>query len=108
MIGAGNNAALLQVLGILFVINSVILIIFVLFRQADSGGIGAAFGGGDTGGAFGTKGQGVVDKVIAFMGATFIVLALVYSLIATQAGVTSLKGAEETQAPDGSSEEEDR
>ncbi|MDC1141784.1 preprotein translocase subunit SecG [Planctomycetota bacterium] len=67
-------------LGILFVINSVMLIVFVLFRQSDSGGIGAAFGGGDSGGAFGTKGQAVVDKVITFMGASFMVLSLVFSL----------------------------
>ncbi|MHC4840738.1 MAG: preprotein translocase subunit SecG [Planctomycetota bacterium] len=72
-------------LGILFIINSVMLIVFVLFRQSDSGGIGAAFGGGDSGGAFGTKGQAVVDKVITFMGASFMILSLVFSLYSNSA-----------------------
>lgn len=77
------NAALLTILGIVFVLNAIVLIVFVLFRQSDSGGVGAAFGGGDGGGALGTKGQAVADKVIAFMGFTFVVLALAYSLVST-------------------------
>ncbi|MEE9311117.1 MAG: preprotein translocase subunit SecG [Planctomycetota bacterium] len=75
-------------LAVLFIINSVMLIVFVLFRQSDSGGIGAAFGGGDGGGAFGTKGQAVVDKVITFMGASFMILSLVFSLYSNSGGVS--------------------
>ena len=91
------NTTLLTVLGVIFTINSVALIVFVLFRQSDSGGIGAAFGGGDGGGAFGTKGQAVVDKVITFMGATFIVLALVFNLVSTGGTKQTTKGLNETQ-----------
>ena len=80
MFVAEANAALLTVLGVVFVFNAIVLIVFVLFRQSDTGGVGAAFGGGDGGGALGTKGQAVADKVIAFMGFTFVVLALAYSL----------------------------
>jgi preprotein translocase subunit SecG len=80
---ASQNNGLMIALGVIFVINCVALLVFVLFRQSDSGGIGAAFGGGDGGGAFGTKGQAVVDKVITFMGGTFIVLALVFNLLST-------------------------
>lgn len=82
MLGAVSNT-LLVIMATLFVLNCVALIVFVLFRQSDTGGIGAAFGGGDGGGAFGTKGQAVVDKVITFMGTTFVVLALVFSLVST-------------------------
>lgn len=97
------NVTVLTLLGIIFVINCVALIIFVLFRQSDTGGIGAAFGGGDGGGAFGTRGQAVVDRVIVFMGAAFIVLALVFNLVSTGGTVTGTEGADTEQelpAPD--------
>lgn len=100
---AAANPTLLTALGIIFAINALALIVFVLFRQSETGGIGAAFGGGDGGGAFGTKGQAVVDKVITFMGATFIVLALVFSLVST-GGTRSesrVSDTEEEQPADG-------
>lgn len=100
---AAANPTLLTALGIVFVINAVALIVFVLFRQSDAGGIGAAFGGGDGGGAFGTKGQAVVDKVITFMGATFIIVALVFSLVSTGGTQTDSRdlggGDDETEQP---------
>lgn len=99
---AEANPTLLTFLGIVFVLNAVALVVFVLFRQSDAGGIGAAFGGGDQGGAFGTKGQAVVDKVITFMGATFIILALVFSLVSTGGTAsekTDLGGEEPTEQP---------
>lgn len=98
------NAALLTILGIVFVLNAIVLIVFVLFRQSDSGGVGAAFGGGDGGGALGTKGQAVADKVIAFMGFTFVVLALAYSLVSTGGRSDSGPGpaADEKPADSGS------
>jgi preprotein translocase subunit SecG len=99
---AQANPTVLTALGIVFVLNAVALIVFVLFRQSDAGGIGAAFGGGDSGGAFGTKGQAVVDKVITFMGATFIILALVFSLVSTggtQSDSRDLGGGDETEQP---------
>ncbi|MCG3183050.1 MAG: hypothetical protein ICCCNLDF_01134 [Planctomycetes bacterium] len=94
---AAANPTLLTILAIVFVINAVALVVFVLFRQSDAGGIGAAFGGGEGGGAFGTKGQAVVDKVITFMGGTFIVLALVFSLVSTGGTKSDVKGLDETQ-----------
>jgi preprotein translocase subunit SecG len=96
----GPNPTLLTALGILFVVLCVTLIVFVLFRQSDSGGIGAAFGGGDGGGAFGTKGQAVVDKVITFMGAMFIVLALVFNLVSTGAHKSTTTGVDTQQESD--------
>ncbi|GIK52586.1 preprotein translocase subunit SecG [bacterium] len=80
---AEANPVLLTLLGLAFVLNAILLIVFVLFRQSDTGGVGAAFGGGDGGGALGTKGQAVLDRVVAFMGFTFVVLALAYSLVST-------------------------
>ena len=96
MMLAAANPTLLTVLGVVFVINAVALMVFVLFRQSDAGGIGAAFGGGEGGGAFGTKGQAVVDKVITFMGATFIILALVFSLVSTGGVKDSTKGIDQS------------
>ncbi|MBX3460158.1 MAG: preprotein translocase subunit SecG [Planctomycetes bacterium] len=93
------NAAVNTLLAVLFIVNCVVMIVFVLFRQSDSGGIGAAFGGGDGGGAFGTKGQAVVDKVLTFMGATFIVLALIFNLVSTSGGKTDTTGVEGTSTP---------
>jgi preprotein translocase subunit SecG len=104
MLAAANNT-LMILMATLFVLNCVALIVFVLFRQSDTGGIGAAFGGGDGGGAFGTKGQAVVDKVITFMGATFIVLSLVFSLVSTGSKTESGRGLDDsgTETPaDGS------
>jgi len=97
MMLAATNQTLLMLLGVIFVVNCVALMIFVLFRQSDAGGIGAAFGGGEGGGAFGTKGQAVVDKVITFMGATFIILALVFSLVSTGGVKDTAKGIDQTQ-----------
>lgn len=94
---ASDNNGLMIALGVIFVINAVALLVFVLFRQSEAGGIGAAFGGGDSGGAFGTKGQAVVDKVITFMGATFIVLALVFNLLST--GGTRSSSSDLNQTP---------
>jgi preprotein translocase subunit SecG len=94
---AQASGAVNVLLAVLFIINCVVLIVFVLFRQSDSGGIGAAFGGGEGGGAFGTKGQAVVDKVLTFMGATFIVLALIFNIVSTQQNrgdTTGIEGAD--------------
>jgi preprotein translocase subunit SecG len=96
---AQATATVNTILAVLFIVNCVIMIVFVLFRQSDSGGIGAAFGGGEGGGAFGTKGQAVVDKVLTFMGATFIVLALVFNLVSTSGGRDDVTGIEETGTP---------
>ncbi len=93
---AQASSAVNLLLAVLFIINCVVLIVFVLFRQSDSGGIGAAFGGGDGGGAFGTKGQAVVDKVLTFMGATFIVLALIFNIVSTQSHQADTTGIEGT------------
>ncbi len=100
MLAQASNA-INVLLAVLFVVNCVAMIVFVLFRQSDSGGIGAAFGGGDGGGAFGTKGQAVVDKVLTFMGASFIVLALVFNLVSTQGGRADTTGIEESGTTDG-------
>jgi protein translocase SecG subunit len=100
---AEANTALLTILGVLFVINCVAIVVFVLFRQSDAGGVGAAFGGGDGGGALGTKGQAVADKVIAFMALTFVVLALAYSLASTGTR-SSGPGPGGTEAPKDSGE----
>lgn len=86
---AAANPAVITIMAIIFVALSLALIVFVLFRQSDSGGIGAAFGGGEGGGAFGTKGQAVVDKVITFMGGAFIIMALIFNLLSTQGGVST-------------------
>ncbi len=102
---AEANATLLTLLGIVFVFNAIVLIVFVLFRQSDTGGVGAAFGGGDGGGALGTKGQAVADKVIAFMGFTFIVLALAYSLVSTGGRSSDGPGPGPETAPTDSSSE---
>jgi preprotein translocase subunit SecG len=104
MLAAASNAILI-VMASVFVLNAVALIVFVLFRQSDAGGIGAAFGGGDGGGAFGTKGQAVVDKVITFMAATFVVLSLVFSLVSTGSKGADTRGGEEgapTESGEGS------
>lgn len=97
-----TGGAITTVLAILFVINCVMMIVFVLFRHSDSGGVGAAFGGGgDGGGAFGAKGQAVVDKVLVFMGALFIVLALVFNLHSTQDSGIDTTGIDQTRSSDG-------
>jgi preprotein translocase subunit SecG len=96
---AQATATVNTILAVLFIVNCVIMIVFVLFRQSDSGGIGAAFGGGEGGGAFGTKGQAVVDKVLTFMGATFIVLALVFNLVSTSGSRDDVTGIEEAGTP---------
>lgn len=99
---SGADSAITTILAILFVINCVAIIVFVLFRHSDSGGVGAAFGGGgDGGGAFGAKGQAVVDKVLVFMGAMFIVLALVFNLHSTQDHVTDTTGIDQRESTDG-------
>lgn len=101
------NSNLITILGVIFAINAVLLVVFVLFRQGDSGGIGAAFGGGDGGGALGTKGQAFVDKVIAFMGFAFITLALVYSLVSTGGRSDDTRGVGGSQAESSDSGAED-
>jgi protein translocase SecG subunit len=89
-------------LAVLFIVNCVAIIVFVLFRQSDSGGVGAAFGGGgDGGGAFGAKGQAMVDKVLVFMGAMFIVLALIFNLHSTHDHVTNIEGIDQVRTQDG-------
>lgn len=103
MLAEASNA-LLVLMAIVFVVNAVALVVFVLFRQSDAGGIGAAFGGGDGGGAFGTKGQSVVDKVITFMGATFIVLSLVFSLVSMGSKGADTRGVDDLPSKSGTEE----
>lgn len=73
-----------QVMIVVFAVLCLALILFVLFRQADSTGLAAAFGGGGSGeGAFGAHSQKVADKVIAWMCGLFIVLSLMIAVAGT-------------------------
>ncbi|MCA8939310.1 MAG: preprotein translocase subunit SecG [Planctomycetes bacterium] len=62
-----------------FIALSLLIIVFVLFRQTDSQGLAAAFGGGSVGGegAFGAKTQKVADGVIGWMCFLFVLFALI-------------------------------
>jgi protein translocase SecG subunit len=93
---ANVSPTVIWILGTIFMVNCIAMIVFVLFRQTDTGGVGAAFGGGDGGGAFGTKGQSMVDKVLMFMGGTFIVLSLIFNLVSTQDRAIDMEGIDQT------------
>lgn len=79
----GALGAVQNILLGLFILLSLVLTIFVLFRQTDSSGLAAAFGGGSVGGdgAFGAKTQKVADKVIGWMCALFILLSLLLAAL---------------------------
>ena len=55
-----------------FILSGIILVILVLLRKGEMGGISGAFGGlgGDT--AFGVKGQKQLDKIIIYVAVFFI------------------------------------
>ncbi|NUQ35479.1 MAG: preprotein translocase subunit SecG [Planctomycetaceae bacterium] len=87
-------------LTIAFVALSIILILFVLFRQTDSTGLAAAFGGGGgTGeGAFGAKSQKVADKVIGWLCGLFIILSLLIAVAGSSRG-SDIVAAPESDKP---------
>lgn len=70
-------------LAIAFILLSVLLIVFVLFRQTDSSGLGGAFGAASLSGegAFGAKSGKVADSVISWMCLLFVVLSLLLARI---------------------------
>ena len=78
-------AGVRSALSIIFIVLSLVMILFILFRQTDSTGLASAFGGGSVGGegAFGAKGQKVADKVIAWMCGLFIILSLLIAYTAS-------------------------
>ncbi len=72
-------STLYSLLQLFFVISGIIMIVLVLFRKGEMGGLSGAFGGlgGDT--AFGVKTQKQLDKIITYVSVFFIITAILLS-----------------------------
>ncbi|HON45036.1 MAG: preprotein translocase subunit SecG [Planctomycetes bacterium] len=70
---------LYNILQILLIISGIVMIVLIMFRKGEVGGLSGAFGGlgGDT--AFGVKAQKQLDKIITIIAVFFIVVAILMS-----------------------------
>ena len=67
------------ILSILFIASGLLLILFILLRKGEGGGLSGAFGGmgGDT--AFGVKAAKHLDRIIAIVACVFLGSAILMS-----------------------------
>ena len=80
---------------VLFVLVCLFLILIVLLRKSDGGGLGGAFGmGGDS--PFGAKTQNALDKIAIYAAIGFFALAIFLSLFPKVAGEKSAGGKSPT------------
>jgi len=66
---------------VLFVLVSLALIFMVAIQNEDDGGLGGIFGGDSSSSAFGGRSNKVVNKITAWLGAGFIVLAILVAIL---------------------------
>lgn len=71
---------------IVFAFVTLLLLFFVLLRKGEGGGLSGAFAGigGET--AFGVKAAKQVDKIITWLAAIFLLLAVLLSIPAVRPG----------------------
>lgn len=74
-------AILSIVLLVLFVLVSLALVFMVSIQGEDSSGLGGIFGGDSSSSAFGGRSGKVVNKITAWLGAAFIVLAILVAVL---------------------------
>lgn len=84
--------ALSIILLILFVIVSLALIFIIAIQNEDSTGLGGIFGGNSET-AFGGQSNKVINKITAYLVATFIVLAILIAVINKASDGSLLKTA---------------
>ncbi len=78
-----------MLIGVLFIVICILLIIVVLLQKGRGGGIGSAFGGASSGGAFGTRTGDVFTWVTIGLTGAFLLLAVVASIAFQQKGTVS-------------------
>jgi preprotein translocase subunit SecG len=84
---------------IIHVLTAIFMIIVVLIQGGNSGGVGAAFGGGNSQGVFGAGGAtSFLGKLTYAMAAVFMVTSIGLSIIQGTAGKTGLRERLEQQA----------
>lgn len=74
-------AVLSVVLLVLFILVSLALIFMVTIQSDDSSGLGGVFGGDGGNSAFGGRSGRVINKITAYLGGAFIVLAIVVAVL---------------------------
>lgn len=86
---------------VIHVLAAIFMIIVVLIQSGNSGGVGAAFGGGNTQGVFGAGGATTfLGKLTYAMAAIFMVTSISLSVMQGTSGKTGLKERLEQKATD--------
>jgi preprotein translocase subunit SecG len=75
------GSVVVGVLLIVYVLLCAFLILIVLLQRGEGGGLAGAFGGMGGESAFGVKGDKTFKKLTAIVGALFMVLAVVISIV---------------------------
>lgn len=83
-----------------FILSGVVLVVLILLRKSDVGGLSGAFGGmGDA--AFGVKAQKGLDKIITWLAVAFVCSAIFLNLPIFRAEhIAAPTPASNTQAPE--------
>jgi len=77
---------------VIHVLTALFMILVVLIQGGNSGGVGAAFGGGNSQGVFGAGGAtSFLGKMTYFVAGIFMVTSITLSVIRGQAEKTGLK-----------------
>ena len=85
-------------LQVIITLIGIVMIILIMLRKGESGGLSSAFGGaGDT--AFGVKSQKQLDKVITYVAIAFISAAILMNYMNRSKAKTKPKGKVETKQP---------
>ncbi|SME89232.1 preprotein translocase subunit SecG [Pseudobacteriovorax antillogorgiicola] len=91
---------------VIHVLAALFMILVIIIQGGNSGGVGAAFGGGNSQGVFGASGaQSFLGKVTYAVAAIFMVTSISLSVIQGSSGKTGLSERLEQQAADQGAEE---
>lgn len=95
------GSVLVGVLLVVYALLCAFLILIILLQRGEGGGLAGAFGGMGGESAFGVKGDKTFKKLTAVVGALFMILAVVISvIIERQFGSTAVGTATEESAPE--------
>lgn len=95
------GSVLVGVLLVVYALLCAFLILIILLQRGEGGGLAGAFGGMGGESAFGVKGDKTFKKLTAVVGALFMILAVVISvIIERQYGTTAVDTGTNSSAPE--------
>ncbi len=91
---------LINILLVIFVLDALFMVLFILMQRPKSEGLGAAFGGGVTDNLFGAQTTNVLTKITSWLAGIFFVIAVLLSVLYAHQTIQSSRLREELTKTD--------